>query len=105
MPRKGKYTFIKKKETPDVLLSILLSGVSLIILIVTVALAAAGIAQETYIPGVLGLMALLLSAYALRISFRILAGRRSAFRLPAVSTLFSGTMTILWIVIFLSGVR
>lgn len=105
MAGRRKYQFLKKKEAPDAKLSIWFSLASLVTLIILTLVSFAYEGNGGTALGAVGLLAALVAFYAFYLGMRVLVKRDPEYRLPAFSAVFSGTMSIVWIAMFLWGLR
>lgn len=98
-----RYTFLKNKNLPDLKWSLGFSALSgtllLVMLLISYFRQGAGIP----LAGAFGLGGLLLAGYSFVVSMRILVRRPEQLRLPAFCVLFSGSMFIGWLSLFLLG--
>ena len=85
--------------------SILFSGLSLAILLITILAAFLMGGQGGLILGAAGLTGALFALYGFVIGMIALARRESRYRLCVVSAILSGLMMIIWLTVFLNGLR
>ncbi len=83
--------------------AIVFSGISLVLLLVTLLLAAALKGKAPLALGAAALVGALCAAYAFIIALRALTRRESRYRLCVAAAIFSGLMSILWLTVFLNG--
>ncbi|MCR4751411.1 MAG: hypothetical protein K5852_03860 [Eubacterium sp.] len=107
MKKEGKniYTFLEPGDMPRANASILFSGLSLAILLITILAAFLMGGQGGLILGAVGLTGALFALYAFVIGMIALARRESRYRLCVVSAIVSGLMMIIWLTVFLNGLR
>ncbi len=107
MKKEGKntYTFLEPGDMPRANAAILFSGLSLAILLITILAAFFLGGKGGMILGAAGLAGALFALYAFVIGMIALARRESRYRLCVVSAIVSGLMMIIWLTVFLNGLR
>lgn len=105
MARRKKYSFLKKKKSKEARIAMLLTGLSLLLLLVLPVLFAfvgqkAGLAIASA-----GLLGILLAMYALILSLKLLVKRTDTYVQAGIATLFSGSLCIFWIFLILWGLN
>ena len=83
--------------------SIVFSGVSLLLLLVTLLFAAGLKGKAPLAIGAAALVGALCAGYAFIIGLLALTRRESRYRLCVAASIFSGLMAILWLTVFLNG--
>ncbi len=105
MKKNHRFSVVNKKETKQDKLSIVLAVVSAsALLFCIIASVAFGGKGGTFL-GAVGLAAALLALYGCVLSFRTLYQKRRGSRLLYVSAVLNGVLFILWMAVFLSGLK
>ena len=101
----GTYSFLEPGDMPRANASLIFSGLSLAILLIMIFVAAVLEGQGGPVMGAAGLVGALFALYAFIIGMIALAKRESRYRLCVVAAITSGLMMIIWLTVFLNGVR
>ena len=102
---KDTYTFLEPGEMPRANAAILFSGISLAILLILIIVAFAMDGNAGLTAGAAGLAGALFAVYAFIIAMIALAKRESRYRLCVTAAIISGLMLIIWLTVFLNGLR
>ena len=112
----GTYSFLEPGDMPRANASLVFSGLSLGILLITILIAAILEGKGGMVLGVgdsgmttpglgaAGLTGALFALYAFIIGMLALARRESRYRLCVVAAITSGLMMIIWLTVFLNGI-
>lgn len=105
--KKGEdtYSFLEPGDMPRANASIIFSGISLAILLISILIASIMEGQGGMVLGAAGLAGALFALYAFIIGMLALARRESRYRLCVAAAIISGLMMIIWLTVFLNGVR
>ena len=101
---KNGYSFLDPGDLPRANASLIFSGISLGILLLSILIAAVEEGQGGLPLGAFGLVGALLALYAFIIGMVALTRRESRYRLCVVAAITSGVMMIIWLTVFLNGV-
>ena len=85
--------------------SLVFSGLSLAILLILILVAFILEGKGGLVLGAVGLVGALFALYAFIIGMIALARRESRYRLCVTATITSGLMMIIWLTVFLNGIR
>lgn len=103
--KRPRYTFLKDESTPQCKYSLMLTGASFGCLAVLLAIATAQSGLTDAALGAAGLAGLLVAWYSFSVSLRELVKRPPVMRLAVISTILSGVLSIIWLALFLAGVK
>ena len=103
--RQPRYTFLKDESTPQFRYSLMLTGASAACLAVLLAIAVTQAGMTDVAIGAVGLAAMLIAWYSFSVSLRELVRRPPVIRLAVISTALSGVLSIIWLALFLAGVK
>ena len=105
--KKGEdtYSFLEPGDMPRANASIIFSGISLAILLISILIASIMEGQGGMVLGAAGLAGALFALYAFIIGMLALARIESRYRLCVAAAIISGLMMIIWLTVFLNGVR
>jgi len=101
----GTYSFLEPGDMPRANASIVFSGLSLGILLITILVASVLEGKGGLVLGAAGLVGALFALYAFIIGMLALARRESRYRLCVAASIISGLMMIIWLTVFLNGLR
>ena len=101
----GTYSFLEPGDMPHANASIVFSGLSLGILLITILVASVLEGNGGPVLGAAGLVGALFALYAFIIGMLALARRESRYRLCVAASIISGLMMIIWLTVFLNGLR
>ena len=101
----GTYSFLEPGDLPRANASLIFSGLSLAILLIMIFVAFVMEGQGGLVLGAAVLVGALFALYAFIIGMIALAKRESRYRLCVVAAITSGLMMIIWLTVFLNGVR
>ena len=99
------YSFLEPGDMPRANASLVFSGLSLAVLLITILVASVLEGKGGQVLGAAGLVGALFALYAFIIGMRALARRESRYRLCVTAAITSGLMMIIWLTVFLNGVR
>jgi hypothetical protein len=105
MAKKYKYSFTQKNESKEGLEALILSGLSFAAFLVLCILAFAFSGEGGTVLGAVGLVAMLMALYGAYLGLKGLAGRTVKKRYAASGTICAGIMSIVWLAVFLVGVK
>lgn len=101
----GTYSFLEPGDMPRANASIIFSGLSLAILLIMIFVAFVMEGQGGPVMGAVGLVGALFALFAFVIGMIALAKRESRYRLCVAAAIISGLMMIIWLTVFLNGIR
>ncbi len=101
----GTYSFLEPGDMPRANASLVFSGLSLAILLILILVAFILEGKGGLVLGAVGLVGALFALYAFIIGMIALARRESRYRLCVTATITSGLMMIIWLTVFLNGIR
>ena len=105
MAKKYKYSFTRDHEAKEGLEALVLSGISFAAFIVLAIISFAFSGNGGAVLGAAGLVAMLLAVYGCYLGLKGLAEKNTGHRFAAIGTIFAGVMSIIWLALFLVGVK
>ncbi len=105
MAKKYKYSFTQKNESKEGLEALLFAAISFAVFLILIILSFAFSGEGSRVLGALGLAAMLLALYGCCLGLKGLAGRGRRKRYAASGTICAGVVAILWLAVFLVGVK
>ena len=103
--RRPRYTFLKDESAPHFKAALILGGISLFCMIVLIILASVITEGINMVTGAVGLSAMLIGWYSFLVSMRELVKRPVNVRLAIISSIFTGIVSIIWLALFLAGIK
>lgn len=105
MAKKYKYSFSRTNEAKEGKEALVLAGVSFAAFIVLTIVSFAMSGKGGVALGAVGLVAMLLAVYGCCLGLKGLASENTGHRLAAMGTISAGVMSIVWLALFLVGVK
>lgn len=105
MASKKHYSFIKKEQSRGGRLSMIMALVSLLLFVADVIISAVLGGKAPYIIGVIALVAMLFAGYGLYLGFQSFGERKVSFTYSVIGSLASGVLLMVWLTLFLTGIR
>jgi hypothetical protein len=105
MAKRVKYSFTGKKQAKGGLEAIWLAGISFAAFLILVLASFACSGRGGTVLGAFGLLAMILSAYGFCLGLRGLDERNVSRRYATIGTIAAGSVSILWLAVFLAGVK
>ena len=105
MAKKYKYSFTRKNEAKGGREAVILSAVSLALFLVLIVVSFCYAGEGGPILGAVGLVAMLLALYGCYLGLKGLVEKDTGHRLSAIGTICAGVMSIVWLALFLVGVK
>lgn len=105
MDRRKHYRFVKKRPSPESRTALILSGISFVMMLVLILVSFGFGGKADVTIGAIALIGLGIAFYALFIGMKQLSAKGTEYRLPSISVLCAGIMSIAWLSVFLWGLR
>ncbi len=105
MAKKYKYSFTQKNESKEGLEALIFAGISFASFLILSILSFAFLGGGGTVLGAVGLVAMLLALYGCYLGLKGLARRGMRKRYAASGTICAGVVAILWLAVFLVGVK
>lgn len=106
MADKRRYRFTKKEQSKDGIFSFRMAILSFLLLVVDVIFSFARGGKAGYLAGVIALVAFLFAVYGFYIGMKSFSDNKKASPLfPVIGSISSGVLVVIWMTLFLSGIR
>ena len=105
MAKKYKYSFTRKNEAKGGKEALVLAGISFAAFLVLIIVSFAFSGNGGTVLGAVGLCAMILAIYGFYLGLKGLSERNAGHRHATIGTLAAGGMSILWLALFLAGVK
>lgn len=105
MAKRYKYSFTRKNEAKGGREALVLAGISFAAFLVLIFVSFAFSGNGGTILGAVGLFAMILAVYGFCLGLKGLSERNTGHRYAAIGTIAAGGVSILWLALFLAGVK
>ncbi len=105
MAKKYKYSFAGKKEVREGRGAVMLSALALVLFLISVGMSYIAEGSAGVITGAFGLFSFLCAVYGLYLGITALRARKKGHALAAAGSIASGIVAIIWLTVFLMGLK